>query len=152
MCEWYFFVIQSQLVIAGIETNPGPRKKRQSITKRAYNEKKKKNFKENKNNTNNESKKQQSSQKRKQINEDFPISKITSKKAKFYDDESGTLTTPQMANGTNTDIKTKDNLHQKWKTKNSAYNLRERNTDDEQKKCENLKKKITNSKSTAEEM
>lgn len=44
MCEWYYFVIQSQFVIAGIETNPGPRKKRQSITKRAYNEKKKKKY------------------------------------------------------------------------------------------------------------
>lgn len=144
MCEWYHFVIQSQFVIAGIETNPGPRKKRQSITKRAYNEKKKKSIKENKNSTDNESKKQQSAKKRKQINEDFHVSKITFKKAKFYDDETGTLKTPQMANETNAEIKRKDNLQQNWKTKNFAYNLRERNKDDEhtrQKKCENLKKK-----------
>lgn len=144
MCEWYHFVIQSQLVIAGIETNPGPRKKRQSITKRAYNEKKKKSIKENKNSTDNESKKQQSAKKRKQINEDFHVSKITFKKAKFYDDETGTLTTPQMANETNAEIKRKDNLQQNWKTKKFAYNLRERNKDDEhtrQKKCENFKKK-----------
>lgn len=38
----------------------------------------------------------------------FLSKKITSKKAKFYDDESGTLTTLQMANETNTKIKTKN--------------------------------------------
>lgn len=89
--------------------------------------KRKKSIKENKNSTDNESKKQQSAKKRKQINEDFHVSKITFKKAKFYDDETGTLTTPQMANETNAEIKRKDNLQQNWKTKNFAYNLRERN-------------------------
>lgn len=140
MCEWYHFVIQSQLVIPGIETNPGPRKKRQSITKRAYNEKKKKSIKENKNSTDNSN---NLLKKRKQINEDFHVSKITFKKAKFCDDETVTLTTPEMANEANAEIKRKDNLQQNWKTKNFAYNLRERNKDDEhtrQKKCENLKK------------
>lgn len=45
-----------------------------------------------------------------------------------------------MANETNAEIKRKDNLQQNWKTKKIAYNLRERNKDDEhtrQKKCEN---------------
>ncbi|XP_062607978.1 uncharacterized protein LOC134269784, partial [Saccostrea cucullata] len=120
MCEWYHFVIKKLLIIAGIETNPGPRKKRQSITKRPYNNKKKilERSKTNDNKNGEENTVKHNVQKRKQNDADSCILDKPTKKLKTNHEEKQTGSIFRNKN---------DKINEEQQNEKSEKNIHKRN-------------------------